>query len=456
MQQHHTGFHAPRARRGRAGLLGRRAARRRVAALHHGPAVRPGQRAAANGQVPGDTTNVYGSFAGRVLSYAVIVCYPTSATTRVPITRCRTARAFRACSGRRKRRCGPTRRRAFRCCCSRTATSEAPPRTITSTPWRCSRASATWWLRRITGRPLGRCSSRASPMFLPARAPAHFLAMQAVRACAVDDARSPPRDATMEGPHRSRPDRRIRREPRRRIRAADGRRGHDDSVGLLDGNQDEPGSRLPSATFPISEILFPAFGRDQHGLDGVAIPYLAIGGTADTTAPIEEIAAGVLRLQAPASSSPRQRQARLRPRLPADIFTWALTFLDAEVRGDAAARAVSDNGERGRRRRRPVIVPLMAPPGHAGPAQLPGPLVECARRAPSRAGASISRTRATSSSRPGSPTMPMASAWWLAMTATRDRAEHVTPARSTRPAGRRSTRYRSIRRRSRRRSGRGR
>ena len=32
--------------------------------------------------------------------------------------------------------------------------------------------------------------------------------------------------------------------------------------------------------------VYPAFGRDLQGLDGVTLPYLAISGTADTTAPI--------------------------------------------------------------------------------------------------------------------------------------------------------------------------
>jgi predicted dienelactone hydrolase len=86
--------------------------------------------------------------------------------------------------------------------------------------------------------------------------------------------------------------------------------------------------------------FFPAFGRDQHGLDNVALPYLAIGGTLDTTAPIEETAVGMLRLK-----GPRELVALSGLRhgfdltAAPDIFTWILTFLDAEVRGDTAARA---------------------------------------------------------------------------------------------------------------------
>jgi predicted dienelactone hydrolase len=36
----------------------------------------------------------------------------------------------------------------------------------------------------------------------------------------------------------------------------------------------------------FGQDVLPAFGRDQQGLAGVTLPYLAISGTADTTAPI--------------------------------------------------------------------------------------------------------------------------------------------------------------------------
>ncbi len=86
--------------------------------------------------------------------------------------------------------------------------------------------------------------------------------------------------------------------------------------------------------------FFPAFGRDQHGLDNVVLPYLAIGGTADTTAPIVETGVGLLRLK-----GPRELVALVGVEhgfdltAAPDIFTWTLTFLDAEVRGNTAARA---------------------------------------------------------------------------------------------------------------------
>ena len=109
--------------------------------------------------------------------------------------------------------------------------------------------------------------------------------------------------------------------------------------------------------------FFPAFGRDEHGLDNVALPYLAIGGTADTTAPIEETGAGLLHLK-----GPRELVALVGVKhgfdltSASDIFTWTLTFLDAYVRGDNAARAklaqmasVAGGGDD------QVIIPLQAP-----------------------------------------------------------------------------------------------
>ncbi len=89
----------------------------------------------------------------------------------------------------------------------------------------------------------------------------------------------------------------------------------------------------------FGQPIFPAFGRDQHGLDGVTLPYLAISGTADTTAPILQALQGVGRL-----AGPRELVALVGVQhgfdIPStnDIFTWTVTFLDAEVRGDPAAR----------------------------------------------------------------------------------------------------------------------
>jgi predicted dienelactone hydrolase len=89
----------------------------------------------------------------------------------------------------------------------------------------------------------------------------------------------------------------------------------------------------------FGQSVFPSFGRDQHGLDGVTLPYLAIGGTADTTAPLSVTQTGMTRL-----GGPRELVAltgvghRFDVASAGDIFTWSLTFLDAEVRRDPIAR----------------------------------------------------------------------------------------------------------------------
>jgi len=85
---------------------------------------------------------------------------------------------------------------------------------------------------------------------------------------------------------------------------------------------------------------YPAFGRGQHGIDGVTLPFLAISGTSDTTAPIAQTLEGVARL-----GGAREVVALIGVKhgfdvaSTNDIFTWAVTFLDAEVRDDPAARA---------------------------------------------------------------------------------------------------------------------
>ena len=90
----------------------------------------------------------------------------------------------------------------------------------------------------------------------------------------------------------------------------------------------------------FGQFFLPSFGRDQHGLDGMTLPYLAISGTEDVTAPITEVVQGLNRL-----AGPRELVALagvghyFDPAFASDIFTWTVTFLDAHVRGDPAARA---------------------------------------------------------------------------------------------------------------------
>jgi predicted dienelactone hydrolase len=91
----------------------------------------------------------------------------------------------------------------------------------------------------------------------------------------------------------------------------------------------------------FGQVIFPAFGRDEHGLDNVTLPFLAISGTADTVAPIAETMQGMERL-----TGTRELVELVGVThgfdVPStnDIFTWTLTFLNAQVRGDAAASAL--------------------------------------------------------------------------------------------------------------------
>ena len=88
--------------------------------------------------------------------------------------------------------------------------------------------------------------------------------------------------------------------------------------------------------------VYPAFGRDLKGLDGVTLPYLALSGTVDRTAPISVAERGMRRM-----SGTRQLVALeglphgYDARYADDIFTWALMFLAGQLAGDDAARATS-------------------------------------------------------------------------------------------------------------------
>ena len=92
----------------------------------------------------------------------------------------------------------------------------------------------------------------------------------------------------------------------------------------------------------FGQVILPAFGRDQEGLSDVQMPYLAIAGGADVTAPAAVTALGMTKL-------PGARQLVVLagvshsfdvPATP-DILTWSLTFLGAYVQDDPLARATS-------------------------------------------------------------------------------------------------------------------
>ena len=88
----------------------------------------------------------------------------------------------------------------------------------------------------------------------------------------------------------------------------------------------------------FGQSFLPAFGEDQEGLTGISLPFLGISGTADTTAPIYMAESGMSRLTG------TRRLVALSgvehgfdDAFTNDIFTWALTFLDAKVRETAEA-----------------------------------------------------------------------------------------------------------------------
>jgi len=83
---------------------------------------------------------------------------------------------------------------------------------------------------------------------------------------------------------------------------------------------------------------FPAFGRDQHGLDGIALPYLAIAAPRHT-APIVETIQGSAGWRPARAGGARGVEHGFDVPSTDDIFTWSVTFLDAHVRGDPLARA---------------------------------------------------------------------------------------------------------------------
>ena len=122
------------------------------------------------------------------------------------------------------------------------------------------------------------------------------------------------------------------------------------SVGLS-SKQVMADARLKAITGYVpyfGQSFFPAFGRDQGGVDAMLpVPVLAISGTADTTAPIGTTEKAIRRLT----------QSRLLVALEGvehgfdepssgDIFTWTLRFLAAHALGDRDARATLQRMER--------------------------------------------------------------------------------------------------------------
>jgi predicted dienelactone hydrolase len=92
----------------------------------------------------------------------------------------------------------------------------------------------------------------------------------------------------------------------------------------------------------FGQDIFPAFGREQKGLTGVTLPFLAISGTADTTAPIGATQKGFGLL-----TGTRQLVALTGVKhgfdaaFSDDIFTWSIRFLAGQLTDDQVARAAS-------------------------------------------------------------------------------------------------------------------
>ncbi len=92
----------------------------------------------------------------------------------------------------------------------------------------------------------------------------------------------------------------------------------------------------------FGQAAFPAFGRDQNGLQDITLPFLAISGTADTTADIAATERGFDFL-----TNTRQLVALtdvehgFNPAFSDEIFTWSLAFLAGQLSGDPVARATS-------------------------------------------------------------------------------------------------------------------
>lgn len=84
--------------------------------------------------------------------------------------------------------------------------------------------------------------------------------------------------------------------------------------------------------------LLPAFGDNQNGTNGLTIPFMAIGGTGDTTAPLYMTEQAVNNMAGTrfVISLPDVEHGLEIENVP-DVFTWAITFLDAYLK-DAPTR----------------------------------------------------------------------------------------------------------------------
>ena len=85
--------------------------------------------------------------------------------------------------------------------------------------------------------------------------------------------------------------------------------------------------------------LLPAFGDDQNGTRGLTTPFMAIGGTADTTAPLSLTEQAVNNMVGTrfVISQPGVGHGLESDNVP-EVFTWAIVFLDAHLKDTATRR----------------------------------------------------------------------------------------------------------------------
>lgn len=89
----------------------------------------------------------------------------------------------------------------------------------------------------------------------------------------------------------------------------------------------------------FGQPIYPAFGRNQDGLDGVAVPFLGMSGTADTTAPVGPALEGIKHLAGSRYLVTLQGVTHHFDVPSTDaILTWSLIFIEAQALDNRMAR----------------------------------------------------------------------------------------------------------------------
>jgi fermentation-respiration switch protein FrsA (DUF1100 family) len=107
----------------------------------------------------------------------------------------------------------------------------------------------------------------------------------------------------------------------------------------------DPRIRAIATYVPFAGWSFlPAFCQSQQGADNVNRPFLAISGTADTTAPIDQMRQALVRFDdSRFLVELAEGQHELRPEDVGDVFTWTITFLRAYLDVPEGADAAAAN-----------------------------------------------------------------------------------------------------------------